>query len=273
MTPNEIVIVIDDKLGQRTLEGKELLEYFDLVKNSEVGEIHGYECECYPNSANFEWAKFDNYEVVEIRREPSFFCRMAYKGISVDCRMTFLPTDDGVLAYHAGSHPRFDAVYVDVSGPNGVTPPKAMMTRDELDAWVKALEEQEYSVSVTVSPASTDDDESGGAHMDLHDALPLDVAGQSVQVDKGVYDLVAWMNRLPGVATWTSCQGGCPEMCSQEGFIGVRVTDESSLRQIKEMCSPLGPIDDESNGHYFIKITDPNCLPEFNQQKFGRPSP
>jgi hypothetical protein len=59
-----------------------------------------------------------------------------------------------------------------------------------------------------------------------HEEIEVVIHGQSILVDKGVSDLVVLLNNLPGIETYTSCQGGEAELKGKKmgpkGFVGFR---------------------------------------------------
>lgn len=66
-----------------------------------------------------------------------------------------------------------------------------------------------------------------------HEEVSIVVHGQSVAVDKGVSDLVVLLNSLPGIETYTSCQGGEAKLKGKKmdpkGFVGFRGTSVPEL--------------------------------------------
>jgi hypothetical protein len=101
-------------------------------------------------------------------------------------------------------------------------------------------------------------------YMGLHDAVEFEMKGQKVIIDVGIVDLVWWFNQLPGVDTFTSCQGGS-ECCREDAYIGFSCADANSLDAIKRFVS-RGRIS-EHNGHYELSLDVPELI-RVNEERF-----
>jgi hypothetical protein len=76
----------------------------------------------------------------------------------------------------------------------------------------------------------------GNEHMHLHDAYEVELKGNKILIDCGIVDLVWWMNQIPGVDTFTSCQGGS-ECCRPDAFVGFT---SANPRQPERILETLG---------------------------------
>lgn len=103
-------------------------------------------------------------------------------------------------------------------------------------------------------------------HLEFHDACELEIHGEKVLVDLGIVDLVLWMNALPGVATYSSCEG--TEMCSPDAFVCFRCDDEDSLDSIRQFVGIRAEIGPGHNGGYRLSFPDPESLIHLNREKF-----
>jgi hypothetical protein len=104
-------------------------------------------------------------------------------------------------------------------------------------------------------------------HLGLHPAIKVEIHGEQVDVDEGIVDLVCWMNSLPGVNTYTSCQG-CAEFCSPDAFVGFTCDDSESLNVIIEFVMPYAVIIKQSDEHNRLSFPNPEDLVRLNQERF-----
>lgn len=107
----------------------------------------------------------------------------------------------------------------------------------------------------------------GNEHMGLHPAIVVEIHGENVKVDEGIVDLVLWMNSLPGIKTYTSCQG-CAEFCSPDAFVGFKCEDTDSMDKIITFVRPYGFIIGESAEDNRLSFPNPEDLIRLNQEKF-----
>lgn len=104
-------------------------------------------------------------------------------------------------------------------------------------------------------------------HMGLHDAFQLVLGGQAVAVDVEIADLVLWMSALPGIETYTSCQGGS-ECCREEAFVGFKCSIAPSLQAIETLLNGQGYIDTNSDGDFTLFFVTADELKKFNSARF-----
>jgi hypothetical protein len=109
-------------------------------------------------------------------------------------------------------------------------------------------------------------------HMGLHDAVMLEFDGEQVAVDLGVLDLVLWMNALPGVKTYSSCEGS-PELCSPDAFVCFTCDDEDSLNAILAFVRDRASIVPAHAGGHRLSFADPENLKRLNLEKFPQHMP
>lgn len=105
-------------------------------------------------------------------------------------------------------------------------------------------------------------------HMDLHAYDTVTIHGEAVKVDKGIVDLVLWVNSLPGVKTYNSCQGD-PEQCSDDAFVTFDCEISESLREICNFVAGYAAILPEGNDRYRLSFLPLENLVEFNKDKFS----
>jgi hypothetical protein len=78
------------------------------------------------------------------------------------------------------------------------------------------------------------------AHTGYHPATQIDINGSLVEVDLEIVEFVRWLNALPGVSTYTSCQGGG---CSVDAFVhfmyerGIRDIHRAVYRRLRHSHS------------------------------------
>lgn len=89
-------------------------------------------------------------------------------------------------------------------------------------------------------------------HMNLHESCDVEVNGSTVQVDRGIADLVCWMNQFSGVETFTSCQGGS-DCCSPDAFVGFSCESPTSRQEIERQLE-VGRVS-EHNGNYTLELS------------------
>ena len=76
------------------------------------------------------------------------------------------------------------------------------------------------------------------------------------------------MNALPGVATYSSCEG--TEMCSPDAFVCFRCDDEGSLDLIRQFVGSRAEIGPGHNGGYRLSFPVPENLMHLNRERNSR---
>lgn len=114
---------------------------------------------------------------------------------------------------------------------------------------------------------STQENSMNNEHMGLHPAVSVEIHGEQIMVDEGIVDLVLWMNTLPGVKTYTSCEG-CPEVCSDDAFVGFTCENPETLKLISDFVGSYAQAIPEGRDNYRLSFPDPQDLVRLNKEKF-----
>ncbi len=108
----------------------------------------------------------------------------------------------------------------------------------------------------------------GNDHMHVHPAVSVQIDGQAVDLDEGIVHLVCWLNSLPGVKTFTSCQGGAPDACTSDAFVGIECEDDI-LSTILGFVGGGAIIVPAGSGKHMLRFSDPEDLVRLNMAKFS----
>jgi hypothetical protein len=102
-------------------------------------------------------------------------------------------------------------------------------------------------------------------HSGFHKAYEVEIKGNKILVDCGIIDLVLWLNQIPGVETFTSCQGGSAS-CRQEAFLGFTSIDPNRPKEILKFLG-FGRLSEHNSG-YELEFDVPDLI-ALNQKHFA----
>jgi hypothetical protein len=108
------------------------------------------------------------------------------------------------------------------------------------------------------------------SHTGHHKAVKVTMGGLEVEVDEGIVDFVMWLNKIPGVETTTSCQGG---YCTEGAFVQFTSIDPKWVDEIIAFVTPWANVNEIKDGRYRIDFEKPENLIEFMKARSQEESP
>lgn len=95
------------------------------------------------------------------------------------------------------------------------------------------------------------------AHLGIHKTVPVRIGPEEILVDEGIAELVVWLNKLPTVRTYTSCQGGPRGEVTQRiepACVGFDCESPASLWTICEAITLCGTITPMANHRFGLSV-------------------